>query len=330
MSHSITADMLFEALNDRLDLRWAGGRSGRKRTIKGAESDEMRPSLAGFLNLIHPNDIQVLGTEELRYLDGLDSRKRWETIAEIFSDRPAALIISDDLMPPDDVVDSANESGTPVWISRVPSVDLVGHVQHYLARQLANSTTLHGVFMEVFSIGVLITGDSGSGKSELALELISRGHRLIADDAPVMTLIAPDVVDGTCPELLQDCLEVRGLGILNVRAMFGDSAVKHNKYLRLIAHLDMSYADREQLNQLDRLRGDVTLRKVLGVEIPVITIPVAPGRNIAVIVEAAVRNHSLKLKGFDSANEFLSRHEAKLAKNGEEIAAQEEQNNDGD
>ena len=162
----------------------------------------------------------------------------------------------------------------------------------------------------VFSIGVLITGDSGSGKSELALELITRGHRLIADDAPVMTLIAPDILDGTCPELLQDCLEVRGLGVLNVRAMFGDSAIKSNKYLRLIVHLDLAaFENAAARNEIDRLHGDVSYRNILGLEVPVITIPVAPGRNIAVIVEAAVRNHNLKLKGYDAAAEFLKRHE---------------------
>ncbi|PPT17088.1 HPr kinase/phosphorylase, partial [Xanthomonas arboricola] len=115
--------------------------------------------------------------------------------------------------------------------------ELLNHLSYHLARTLAPRVTLHGVFMEIYSIGVLITGEAGSGKSELALELLSRGHRLVADDAPEFTQIAPDVLDGTCPELLQDLLEVRGLGVLNVRDMFGDTAVKKNKYLRLIVHL---------------------------------------------------------------------------------------------
>lgn len=318
MNQAISAGELFRSLKDRLELRWAAGSSGHDRTVEATDSPELRPSLAGFLNLVHPNDIQILGLEELRYLDSLDSRKRWETIAAIISDTPVALIVSDDLMVPDDLAENAEETGTPLWNSPTPSVDLVGHVQHYLARRLARSTTVHGVFMEVFSIGVLITGDSGSGKSELALELITRGHRLIADDAPVMTLIAPDVLDGTSPELLQDCLEVRGLGVLNVRAMFGDSAVKANKYLRLVVHLDLTaFREHGDISQLDRLHGDMSSRSILGLEVPVITIPVAPGRNIAVIVEAAVRNHSLKLGGYDAAAEFLKRHEEFLT-NGEE------------
>ena len=289
-------------------MRWAAGATGQHRAVESEDSPGMRPSLAGFLNLVHPNDIQILGVEELRYLDSLDSRKRWETIAEIIGNRPVALVVSDDLMVPDDLMESAEESGTPVWASPAPSVDLVGNIQHFLSRQLAQSITVHGVFMEVFSIGVLITGDSGSGKSELALELITRGHRLIADDAPIMTRIAPDIIDGTCPELLQDCLEVRGLGVLNVRAMFGDSAIKSNKYLRLIVRLDLGY-DQDNLSQINRLHGDVSYRDVLGLKVPVITVPVAPGRNIAVIVEAAVRNHNLKMRGYDAAAEFVRRHE---------------------
>ncbi|MEM9302099.1 MAG: HPr(Ser) kinase/phosphatase [Pseudomonadota bacterium] len=310
---SISAGSLFKRLRDRLHLRWSAGAAGQKRSLQPDDSPELRPSLAGFLNLVHPNNIQVLGAEELSYLDALDSRKRWETVAEIIGDRPVAVIVADDLMVPDDLLESAEESGTPVWTTDRQGVDVVGHIQHFLSRALARHETVHGVFMEIFSIGVLITGDSGAGKSELALELITRGHRLVADDAPIMTLIAPDVIDGTCPEVLEDCLEVRGLGILNIRAMFGDNAIKANKYLRMIAHLDLGEIMGDRARTLDRLHGDLSEREILGLRIPQITVPVAPGRNIAVLVEAAVRNHTLKLQGYDAAAEFLKRHEAHMA-----------------
>jgi HPr kinase/phosphorylase len=163
----------------------------------------------------------------------------------------------------------------------------------------------------VFSIGVLITGEAGSGKSELALELISRGHRLVADDATEFTLIAPDVIDGTCPELLQDLLEVRGLGVLNVREMFGHMSVKTSKYLRLVVHLK-PLRDGEEADALTRLTGDIGHRPILDVQVPMITIPVASGRNIAVLVEAAVRSHALKSKGIDPAQTFIDRQAHQL------------------
>src|SRR5690606_25564699 len=196
-----------------------------------------RPSLAGYLNAIYPNKVQILGTEELTWIDALDSRQRWETIERIMQLRPLALVISKGQACPADLAEAAEESHTPLWSSPLRGHELLSHLQSHLARTLAPRVTLHGVFMEIYSIGVLITGDAGAGKSELALELISRGHRLVADDAPEFTQIAPDVLDGTCPEMIQDLLEVRGLGVLNIREMFGDTAVKANKYLRLIIHL---------------------------------------------------------------------------------------------
>jgi len=165
--------------------------------------------------------------------------------------------------------------------------------------------TLHGVYMEVLGLGVLLTGESGIGKSELALDLINRGHTLIADDAPAFHLSTNDAVIGSCPPVLQDFLEVRGVGILNVRAMFGDTAIRDNKRLRLMVRL-VTFRDEELLN-MDRLHGMHRTRNVLGVEIPEVTVPVAPGRNLDILVEAAVRNEILKRNGYSSSDEFLKR-----------------------
>ncbi|MDE2084345.1 MAG: HPr(Ser) kinase/phosphatase [Xanthomonadaceae bacterium] len=304
----LTARELFDKISQRLTLRWVAGQRGEHRAIVPAEKQPRRPSLAGYLNIIYPNKIQIVGAEELAWLDSLDSRQRWEMVEKIMGFAPTALIVTKDQAVPADLRDAANESGTPVWVSSQRGHELLTYLQYHLARMLARRVTLHGVLMEVYSIGVLIAGESGSGKSELALELITRGHRLVADDAPEFIQIAPDVIDGTCPEMLQDLLEVRGLGILNVREMFGQTAVKQSKYLRLVVHLDL--LPREQpieQSGLERIYGANSYREILDTKIPQTTIPVAPGRNLAVLVEAAVRNHVLKTKGIDPAQTFLDR-----------------------
>ncbi|MDH5823996.1 HPr(Ser) kinase/phosphatase [Luteimonas sp. RD2P54] len=310
MNASITAQDLFDHQQERLELRWLAGQQGQTRVIEAVETVARRPSLAGYLNIIYPNKVQILGTEELAWLDALDARLRWETIEKIMQFRPLALVISKNQNCPEDLREMAEDSEIPLWTSPRRGHELLNHLQYHLARALAPRVTLHGVFMEIYSIGVLITGESGSGKSELALELITRGHRLVADDAPEFTQIAPDVLDGTCPELLQDLLELRGLGVLNIREMFGDTAVKRNKYLRLIVHL--ARPDHEESRPdnggMERLTGDLGSRPVLDLEVPMITLPVMPGRNLAVLTEAATRTHILRAKGVDPAAAFLARH----------------------
>ena len=307
MIKSITARELFEQQKDKLGLRWLAGQKGEKREIEAGDSVARRPSLAGYLNAIYPNKVQILGTEELTWLDSLDSRQRWETIEKLFSYRPLALVLSKNQSCPEDLRTAAEETDTPLWLSPKRGHELLNHLSYHLARTLAPRATLHGVFMEIYSIGVLITGEAGSGKSELALELLSRGHRLVADDAPEFTQIAPDVLDGTCPELLQDLLEVRGLGVLNIREMFGDTAVKKNKYLRLIVHLTRPMTEPSP-HGYERLTGDSGSRHVLDLDVPLITLPVMPGRNLAVLTEAATRLHILRTKGIDPAAMFIARH----------------------
>jgi HPr kinase/phosphorylase len=286
-------------------LRWVSGMRGESRLLEPGVAQARRASLIGYLNIIYPNKIQIIGSEELNFLDGLDSRQRWEVMHKIAAYQPAALIVTKDQPVPADLREVADETNTPLWISPKRGHELLTYLQYHLARMLAAKVTLHGVFLEVFSIGVLITGEAGS------LELITRGHRLVADDATEFTLIAPDVIDGTCPELLQDLLEVRGLGVLNVREMFGHMSVKPSKYLRMVVHLK-PLRDDEETDALTRLTGDIGHRQIFDVSVPMITIPVAPGRNLSVLVEAAVRSHALKSKGIDPAQTFIDRQAHQL------------------
>lgn len=310
MTELLTARRLFNDLQTRLGLAWIGGENGEQRTINPEGVDETGETLIGHLNFIHPNRIQVLGGSELAYLASLGKQSHQEAVDRLFSGDTAIVIISNEQPVPDGFTQAATEHGVPIFSSRLDSKQLITNLQYFLTHLLAEKVTLHGVFMEVMGIGVLLTGEASIGKSELALELITRGHRLIADDAPEFSRTAPDIISGSCPDVLREFLEVRGLGIVNVRAMFGDSAIKSTKYLRLIVRLESM--DDDQLRQIDRLQGSRRTRRILSVEIPELTLPVAPGRNLAVLVETAVRNHLLILKGYEAHRDFIKRQQQML------------------
>lgn len=307
MPHSIRVRDLFDALHERLHLTWVAGQSGADKTLLSADADPSTGIIAGPLNYIHPNRVQVIGPAEEAYLNSLQPTNRWQALNQLFAEQPALVILVNGIAGAPELAEMANESTVALMRSPLPDNQVLDNLQYYASLFLSEKTTLHGVFLEVLGMGVLLTGDPAVGKSELALDLITRGNRLVADDAPEFTRIAPDIVSGTCPPLLREFLEVRGLGILNIRAMFGDSAIKRTKYLRLIVHLMRMSAD--QISNMDRLSGAYTNRDVLGVWIPQVTVPVAPGRNLAVLVESAVRNHLLRMKGYDATEVLIERQQ---------------------
>ena len=281
------------------------GRSGAGRSFTQDSTARGNPGLIGHFNLIHANQAVVLGRTELTYLANLQTNWRQDAYEQLFDSDPVLILLADECAPPDEFLQLADQYQVPLLKSTLSSNDLINDLRYYFTHKLADRVTLHGVFMEVLSIGVLLTGDSGVGKSELALELITRGHRLVADDAPEFARIAPDIINGTCPPLIQDFLEVRGLGVLNIRAMYGDSVIKKGKYLRLIIHLKQVRLSDAAFE--DRLKDQQQARNVLGLDIPVFTLPVAPGRNLAVLVEAAVRNHLLRLNGYNAGEDLATR-----------------------
>jgi len=308
MSTSLDIRTLLADLQEKLGLKWICDSGYEDKVVHTSKDHAVEVSLAGQLNLINPHRVQVLGRKELEYFSKLKKNSRKDAIAQLFSGESTLVIISSRLAAPDDLQDMSALRQIPLLSSRLGSQETIEILTYYLTNYFAEKITLHGVFMEVMGTGVLITGDSSIGKSELALELLTRGHRLVADDAPEFARVAPDTLTGNCPEMLRDFLEVRGLGILNVRAMFGASAIKQSRNLRLIIRLQ----DMDEAVKMDRLHGSRQMRKIQDVDIPVVTLPVGPGRNLSVLVEAAVRNHILISKGYDASEAFIERQKKRL------------------
>ncbi len=305
----LSVQRLFDERRERLGLAWAAGMAGGAREFTGAMLHKPGVGLIGHLNLIHPLLGQVLGPRELDYLERLEPPAREQTFASIVGGDTVVVLVGDGLAAPAELLDAGGRTNTPVLTSTEPSQHVINVLRPYMQQELGEITTLHGVFLDVLEIGVLITGDSSIGKSELALELISRGHGLVADDVVELQQIGPETIQGRCPPLLRDFLEVRGLGVLNIRSIFGETAVRPRKVLRLMVHLDMPVGG---LEPKDRLATRSGTQDILGVEIPTVTLAVAPGRNLAVLVEAAVRNHILLTRGVDSTREFIERQEAAM------------------
>ncbi|HBU29342.1 MAG: HPr kinase/phosphorylase [Thiobacillus sp. GWE1_62_9] len=306
----VSVETLFRDMAEQLGLHWAAGRNGGQRTLSSETIQKPTLALIGHLNFVHPNRVQVLGCAEMDYLRGLSASGLQDAIDHLFSTELAAIVVSNGEIVPPVLLDAAERSETPLFTSTLASPILMSYLGHYLTQSLAEVTSLHGVFLEVLGTGVLIKGDAGVGKSELALELITRGHRLIADDVVELKHVAPETLEGCCPPLIRDFLEVRGLGILNIRFLFGEMAVKPLKNLKLIVELvHPEEVGEVGLNRLDMVASTET---ILGVGIPKVRIPVAAGRNLAVLVEVAVRNHLLKRRGINPVEQFIKRQQAAI------------------
>jgi HPr kinase/phosphorylase len=300
----VTLQSMFDDTRDSLGLRWIAGRAGAQRTLPEAvENNVPAADLVGHLNLIHPNRIHVLGGAEVTYVERMESARRIHYSQELIGGQPLGLIIAEGREAPATLVATAEQAALPVFATAASTGQVIDVLRIYLAKALAPHCTMHGVFMDVLGMGVLIAGQSGVGKSELGLELISRGHGLVADDVVDFARVAPDAVEGRCPPLLANMLEVRGLGLLDIKSIFGETAVRRKMKLRLIVEL-------RRLNAaeiMERLPLAGTTHEVLGLPIQKVAIPVAAGRNLAVLLEAAVRNTILKLRGVDAMRTFFDR-----------------------
>jgi HPr kinase/phosphorylase len=310
MQAPLTIQRLYDENRETLQLGWFAGFPGGERLI--LKDTASAADQVGHLNLIHPGRIQIFGHQEINYYQRLKAESRAYHVEELVSGSPPALIIAQGLETPPDILAACDERNIPLFSTPLPAAQVIDYLRVYLSKKLAQRVIMHGVFMDVLGVGVLITGDSGLGKSELGLELISRSHGLVADDAVEFSRIAPNMIEGRCPPLLQNLLEVRGLGLLDIKAIFGETAVRRKMRLKLIAHLVRRRTQEEEAERLPFL-GDT--QDVLGLAVRKVIIPVAAGRNIAVLLEAAVRNTILQLRGIDTLTEFMERQ--RLAMSGD-------------
>jgi len=304
-----TFQSLFDANREALKLEWLAGRAGAEKSlITPATAGLASPDLVGYLNPIHPNRLHVLGHAEVSFYSAMEPA-RWQHYArELQAVGPIGLIVAEGLAPPNELQSTAEAAGLPMLRSPLPAATIIEVLRMYFARLHAHHCTMHGVFMDVLGMGVLISGESSVGKSELGLELISRGHGLVADDVVDFSRAAPDAVEGRCPPLLSNLLEVRGLGLLDIKAIFGETAVRRKMKLRLIVELRRYGAD-----TFERLPLEGQSEDVLGLPIRKVLIPVASGRNLAVLTEAAVRNTILQLRGIDTMRDFLQRQQQQMS-----------------
>ncbi len=296
---------LHEDNREALALEWVAGRDGATATVVRREA-AAAAALIGHLNLTHPNSIQVIGAYEAGLAARHDAARRAELAARLVAAAPALVVFADGLQPFPELLQAAEQARTPVLASSASAARVIEKLSRYLAKKFADMVERHGVLMDVLGVGVLITGDSGVGKSELGLELISRGHGLVADDVVEISRIAPTTLEGRCPPLLKDFIEVRGLGLIDIRAIYGETAVRPKMKLKLIAHLEKP-AKGAAAGTAERLPLSALSEEILGVTVRKVVIPVVAGRNLAVLLEAAVRSYILQLRGIDSAAEFLAR-----------------------
>ncbi|WP_367066571.1 HPr(Ser) kinase/phosphatase [Oryzisolibacter sp. LB2S] len=311
----VSADALFEEFRVLLKWQWIAGLSASERRFAEVAVRAARSSadLVGYLNYIHPYRAQVLGEREVAYLTNSTPQDCERRIARIVTLEPPVLVLADGQTAPRELVSMCERAQIPLFATQESAAFIIDVLRAFLSKHFADRITMHGVFMDILGLGVLITGESGLGKSELGLELISRGNGLVADDAVDLYRINQTTIEGKCPELLQNLLEVRGIGLLDIRAIFGESAVRRRMRLRLIVHL----VRKETLERdYERLPFEPLTQDVLGVPVLKVVIQVVVGRNIAVLVEAAVRNTILQLRGVDTYQEFLERHRRAMESGG--------------
>ncbi len=288
---------------EKFNLELVSGEEGINRPI--STSDLSRPGIemAGYFTYYPAERVQLLGKTEISFFQQLDDEQKKIRMEKICTDITPAIIVSREMEIPKELIEASERESVPVLRSRLKTTRLTSHLTNFLESKLAPTTAMHGVLVDIYGIGVLITGKSGVGKSETALELVKRGHRLVADDCVEIRQEDQDTLVGNAPGLIEHLLEIRGLGIINVMTLFGAGSVRSYKRISLIINLEIW----DQHKQYDRLGLEEEKMKIIDTDVTRITLPVRPGRNLAVIIEVAAMNFRLKRMGINAAEQFSSR-----------------------
>jgi HPr kinase/phosphorylase len=295
-----------------LGLTLVAGRKGLKKGITHSQVQKMGLAMTGFIKFINPERLQIIGNTEMDYLRTLSAEQQEKVIHQICNLDLSCLVITRNLEVPELLLQEADKRGIPLFRTALRSFDFIEQVTQYLEEKLASTTSIHGVLMDVFGVGVLILGKSGIGKSECALDLILRGHRLVADDMVSIQKRSPSSLIGSGFDVIKHHMEIRGLGIINIRSLFGVEAIREQKKIELVLELMEWDTNREY----DRLGFEEEKYPILDVELPMLRIPVTPARNLTTIIEVAARNHLLKVMGYDSALEFEKKLLQKMEEGG--------------
>jgi len=286
-----------------LALTLVAGARGLENPITFPRIQKAALAVSGFVDALHPGRVQVLGSSEVSYLKTLGARRRVEIFRKICEAPVSCFVVTKGLAPPDELVVAAEAKGIPVFTTPLLSSQCIDRLQRYLDLKLAPHTTIHGNLLDLYGLGVLILGESGIGKSECALDLITRGHRLVSDDAVEIHRDSAGVLVGAGPELTRHHMEIRGLGVINIHDLFGISAIRTTKTVELVVELEKW----EEGKAYDRLGLDEESYLILDTPLPFIRMPVGPGRNIAILLEVAARNHLLKNRGYHAAKQLVDK-----------------------
>ncbi len=291
---------LLESPERKFELKLLAGEKGLNREIRDPHIQKLGLVLAGEFRYLDPHRIQIFGKKETTYLESLDKKVQKEILDKMGAKKPSCFILSRGMSPPDTLVEACDRHSIPLLSNPLKTSQLIDHLNQFLKDRMAPTTTAHGVLLDVFGVGVLILGKSGIGKSECALDLITRGHRLVSDDVVKIIRAEPTALFGTSFSLIQNLMEIRGLGIINIRDLFGVEAIRKRKKIELIVEL----VDWLSIDKPERLGLDQNTTRILDVEMPFIQIPVTPGRNLTTIIEVAARNHILRVSGINTPHEL--------------------------